>query len=113
MATPMNDAQLGSHSEYQYLLGHGAAHALTLPEYQRREYPWLHTKPRKNWERLLEALKVLGPKEGALTLRSLSNSHSSLAEVCQIHFAFETNASGGDTYTDKLLEQEAMLIGTR
>ena len=60
---------------------------------------------RDSWTNILEALKVLRPKKGGLTLRSFDQIMV-LAEECLLHFALETRASGEDTYVDKLLENE-------
>jgi hypothetical protein len=65
----------------------------------------LHTPQRDHWEDLLEALKELRPEGGSFTLRSFEHLMA-MGEECNLHFSFETKASGEDTYMDKLLENE-------
>ena len=99
------DSLLGTNNRYAHLLGHGRECVPDLPEFFRREYPWLHTPQREHWEDLLEALKELRPEGGSFTLRSFEHLMA-MGEECNLHFAFETKASGEDTYMDKLLDNE-------
>jgi hypothetical protein len=62
------DSLLGANNRYAHLLGHGREYVPDLPEFVRREYPWLHTPQRDHWEDLLEALKELRPEGGSFTL---------------------------------------------
>jgi len=100
------DSILGANRKYAHLLGHGReVHVPDLPEYTRREYPWLHTTRKDSWTELLEALKVLRPEGGSFTSRSFEHLLV-MAEECFLDFAFETKSSGEDTYFDKLVDNE-------
>jgi hypothetical protein len=91
------DSLLGANRKYAHLLGHGRGVSVPdLPEYTRREYPWLHTTSKEAWTDVLEALKVLRPEGGSFTLRSFEHLLV-MAEECQLNFSFETKTSGEDT----------------